>query len=155
MKVIYYGSAATYAAYGMAAIHLGVYKGEEIPSYDEMIGHWNLCMVDSYQRGNLVYLGLDEELREVYIIGCGSHGRMLKKAYKGFGDLYKIDDVVFYVDASPWERGARFLVSLTKKIPMIEPIARRLYIHWYRRIYPIWTYRVRKEWKKLSGRGTP
>jgi hypothetical protein len=85
LKVIYYGSAATYAAYGMAAIHLGVYKGEEIPSHDEMIRtlesmHGN----DSYQKGNLVYLGLDAELREVYIIGCGSSQQDAEKGLQGF-----------------------------------------------------------------------
>jgi len=153
LKVIYYGSTATYAAYGMAAIHLGIYKKEKIPCHDDIIRQWNLCFNDSYQKGNLVYLGLDAELREVYIIGCGVHSRMLKKSFKGFGDLYGIDDAIFYVDASPWEGIVKLLVALSMKFPMIEPITKRFYIHWYKRIFPIWTDRVRMEWEKLSGWG--
>ena len=67
-------------------------------------------------------MGLDAELREVYIIGCGVHSRMLKKSFKGFGDLYGIDDAIFYVDASPWEGIVKLLVALSMKFPMIEPI---------------------------------
>lgn len=147
MKVIYYGDAAAYAAYGMAAIHLGIYNENEVPHRDDIMKQWKSCLTSSIPRGNLVYMGLDEMLREVYVIGCGSHGRMVKKAYKGFGELYEIHEDILYIDTGPWEGGARILASLSKNYPLIEPIARRIYIRWFKRIYPLWSARVRKGWE--------
>ena len=151
MKIIYYSDSFTYAAYAMAAIHIGIYKEGALPCLDDILRQWELCFIYGHQRGNLIYMGLDEALREVYIIGCGNHGEMIKKAYGGFNALYGIEEENYYVDANRWEGKVKYLVALSYKFPRLEPVARKLFISWFKRRYPMWREKVQREKEKLAG----
>lgn len=150
MKVIYYGNSAAYAAYTMAAIHIGIYDKEKLPCLDDILKQWELCFIHGLQKGNLLYMGLDEELREIYVIGCGNHGRVLKKIYNGLSTIYDIQDDIHFVKAHLGERRAGFLVSLCSHFPSIEPIAKKLFISGYKRTYPIWYKEVQGEKERLK-----
>ena len=149
MKVIYYSNKATYTAYAMAAIHLGIYKEETLPCLDDILRQWELCFIYGHQRGNLIYMGLDDKFREIYIIGCGNHGKMVKKAYNAFNTIYGIEEDAHYIMASRRESMARMLVNLSLQFPSIEPIARKLFVVGFKRVYPLWQKRVQREKQKL------
>ncbi len=152
MKIIYYSSHATYGAYGMAAIHMGLYKKRELPCLESIIKQWELCLIYGPQLGNLIYMGLDEELREVYILGCSSYGQMIKKTYNGFNELYGIEEDIYFIDAGRWESRIPYLVALSKKHPVMAPIAKRFFLFWFKRKYPIWAENVQEEKEKLGRR---
>ena len=78
VRIIYYSYWGTYAAYLMAALHAGIYPTKELPSHDRIDRQYELCHRYAEQAGNLIYVGLDDRLREVYSLGCRQHGAMLR-----------------------------------------------------------------------------
>ncbi len=153
MKIIYYSHSWTYGAYAMAAIHVGIYKEEKLPCLNDILRQWELCFMYGHQRGNLIYIGLDESMREVYVIGSGSHGGMIKKAFDSFNALYGIEEGNHYVDATRWDNSVRYLVHLTQRYPFLDGIARKLFTSCFKFSYSMWRDKVQREKEKLS-RGT-
>ena len=150
MKVIYYGNNAIYGAYTMAAIHIGIYDEEKLPCLQDILRQWELCFIHSFQKGNLIYMGLDEDYREIYVIGCGRHGKMLEKIYNGLNSIYYIQEDIHFVKADIWEGWASFLISLNLWFPSIEPIVKKFFVSTYKRAYPKWCKKVCREKEKLK-----
>jgi len=150
LKVIYYGNTATYAAYTMAAIHIGIYDEGKLPCLDHILRQWELCFIHHLQKGNLIYMGLDDGLREIYVIGCGRHGKVLEKIYNGLNSVYDIQEEIQLVKADIGEGWIGFLISLFQHFPSIEPIVKKLFIRMYKKAYPLWCKKVRREKEKIK-----
>jgi len=149
LKVIYYGNSATHTAYAMAAIHIGNYEKGRLPCLEDILRQWELCFIYGFQKGNLIYMGLDDELREIYVIGCGTHGKMLNRIYNGFNTIYNIEESIHFIKAHIGEWVPRFLVVLSMQFPSLKPIIRHLFIIWYKKMYPLWFKIVQREKEKL------
>ena len=97
MKVIYCGYRGTYGAFLFAAFHLGFYKENSIPEKRQIEKHFEICRLYGEQYGNLIYVGVDEELREVYILGCKRYFRLLKGKMH-INKMFHLDDTIYHVD---------------------------------------------------------
>jgi len=150
LKVIYYGNNAIYSAYTMAAIHIGIYDEEKLPCLEDILRQWELCFIHGFQKGNLIYMGLDEDYREIYVIGCGRHGKMLEKIYNGLNAIFRIQEDIYFIKADIGEGWARFLISLNLRFPIIEAIVKKFFVSTYKRAYPKWCKKVRYEKEKLK-----
>jgi len=150
LKVIYYGNIATYAAYTMAVIHLGIYDEGKLPCLEDILRQWELCFIHGLQKGNLIYMGLDDELREIYVIGCGRHGNMLEKIYNSLNVIYDLKEDIYLIKADIGEITAGFLISLCLQFPSMEPMIKKLFVSVYKRAYPLWCKKVRGEKEKLK-----
>ena len=94
-------------------------------------------------------MGLDDGLREIYVIGCGTHGKMLNRIYNGFNTIYNIEESIHFIKAHIGEWVPRFLVVLSMQFPSLKPIIRHLFIIWYKKMYPLWFKIVQREKEKL------
>ena len=103
MRIIYYSYWGTYAAYMMAALHTGVYSPEEFPDDDRIRGQYEMCRRYGEQAGNLIYVGLDEDCREVYTLGCRRHEGMLVRAIRNMNVVFDIREPVLFFPARPRE----------------------------------------------------
>jgi hypothetical protein len=135
VKIIYCGYRGTYAAYVMAAIHTGVYKKEILPTFDVLQRQWNICAKYGEQYGNLMYIGLDENLNEVYTLGCRGYYDVIKMEYEGMNSIFGIDEKVWYVDCRTWDRYLPCLIARIYKYPWMDNINKRLFLYWINRIY--------------------
>ena len=103
MRIIYYSYWGTYAAYLMAALHAGIYPTKELPSHDRINRQYELCRRYAEQAGNLIYVGLDDRLREVYSLGCRQHGAMLVRAIRNMNAVFEIQEPVRFFHAGHQE----------------------------------------------------
>ena len=103
MRIIYYSYWGTYAAYLMASLHVGCYTREVLPSNELISKQLELCHRYGNQFGNLIYVGVDEDLREVYSIGCKRHHGMITRALDNINTIFGINEPIYYVNAKKQE----------------------------------------------------
>lgn len=103
MQIIYYSYWGTYAAYLTAALHAGIYPAQGLPSDNDIKQQFELCRRYADQNGNLIYVGLDEQLREVYSIGCRQHGAMIVRAIQNINKIFGISEPVCFFKAGSRE----------------------------------------------------
>ena len=99
MKIIYYSFWGTYAAYLMAAIHTGVYPAGQQPCEDLIKRQFELCRKYAGRVGNLIYVGMDDQFREVYCIGCRQHGGLVVRAIDNINRIFEVDEAVRFIPA--------------------------------------------------------
>lgn len=150
MRIIYCGKLSHNVAYAMAAIHIGLYK-KELPCFNEILKQWELCFLWGSKKGNLIYMGLDEELREVWIIGRGNHGSMVQKVYKGIDTIYNLPNENYFIHVDTWEGLIPHMMSLLFRYPPIKNIGGRIFSYWFKRNYNKWINKVGIEKRKLAG----
>ncbi len=131
MDIVYYGYFPTYEPYLCALIHIGIdYGNDGIDSYFE------LCRRYSNKFGNLIFVGMDENLNSIYTIGCKTFGEVIINAQNGFRDLYSIDSDLYYINTNTI---AMFLPHIITKINnhgFFSNTAKRLFYYWYHSAYP-------------------
>lgn len=145
VKIIYCGYRATYAAYVMAAIHTGMYNEHRLPSREAMERQWNICDRYGEQYGNLIYMGLDENLNEVYILGCKGFFEVIKMEYEGINDIFGIDDTIRYVDCRPWDGFLSNFISRINNYRWLRRGSKRLFLYWLKRVYIHCSEKVQRE----------
>jgi len=146
LKVIYCGYRATFGAYLMAALHAGIYKGDQFPSSQFIKAHFDICCLYGEQYGNLIYVGLDENLNEIYAMGCNRFFPVIERAHTNIGRMLKIDEELHHIDVSRLEgflpRFMGFLLACGIKVEL----CRKLFFWWFNRKYKFFTKMV--EWQK-------
>jgi len=133
----------------MAAIHTGMYNKHRLPSKEAAERQWNVCSRYGEQYGNLIYMGLDEELNEVYILGCRKYLDVIKMEYKGMNDIFGIEDTIWYVDCRPWDGFLSNIISRINDYPLLRRVSRGLFSFWLKRIYRHCSEKVQKEKQKI------
>ena len=154
MKIIYCGYRFSYAAYLMAAIHTGLYKKDRLPPREAVERQWNVCKKYGEQYGNLIYMGLYENLNEVYILGCRKFFEVIKMEYKGMNDIFGIDDKIWYIDCRPWDGFLSNIISRINNYSWLRGLSKGLFSFWLKRIYRSCSEKVQREKQKImAGEG--
>jgi len=136
LKVIYCGYRGTYGAFLFAAFHLGFYKENSIPEKRQIEKHFEICRLYGEQYGNLIYVGVDEELREVYILGCKRYFSVVKKAQMHINKMFHLDDTIYHVDVRKKEGILPRIIGFLLAHRINRVICRKLFSYWIVRKYP-------------------
>jgi len=153
MRIIYYSYWGTYAAYLMASLHAGVYPKKELPSPDTIGRQYELCRRYADQAGNLIYVGLDDQLREVYSLGCRQHSGMLIRAIQNMNVIFGIREPVRFLPAKPQE-GILPGILQNFLFPGEERLAAHWFYVWFRKHYKVCAAAVEKAKQFLEGEKT-
>jgi hypothetical protein len=151
VKVVYYSYWGTYAAYLMASLHVKAYPGGRLPDRSLIERQYALCRRYDIQFGNMLFIGLDECLREVYSIGCKRHSAMVIRAQEHFDSIFGINEEVYYADASGQEGHFPKLMSSLTGIIGSDAIWMPLFKRWFRSAYMICESRVEKHKSVIKG----
>jgi len=154
VRIIYYSYWGTYAAYLMASLHAGIYPEKEPPSPDTIDRQYELCRRYANQAGNLIYVGLDDQFREVYSLGCRQHSGMLIRAIQNMNVVFGIWEPVRFIPAKP--RGG-ILPGILQNFLFFtgaERLAAHWFHVWFRRHYKGCAAAVEKAKQSLEGEKT-
>lgn len=141
MRIIYYSYWGTYAAYTMAALHAGIYKADSLPEEEMIFAQYELCRRYGRQAGNLIYVGLDNRLREVYSLGCRQHAGMVIRAIQNMAETFKTGDTLHFISAEAEEgRLPGLLQRLRFQNLRVDEMVnagvnKKLFALWFRRSY--------------------
>lgn len=134
MRIVYYSYWGTYAAYTMAALHIGLYPKDRLPLVEWIAGQYELCRLYGEQNGNLIYVGMDDQFSEVYSLGCRRHGGMVVRAIQHVSDIFDIREPVHLISAE----------SLDGLLPLLlqnshfsnNKLKEKLFTKWFNNVYP-------------------
>lgn len=97
-KIIYYSYSPSYAAAVAAAIHLGILPGEYIPDQEALFSVPYFGQRYASHFGTLIYVGIDERLNEIYILGVKGQISIIENALSSANNALHIDDSICYAD---------------------------------------------------------
>ncbi len=81
--------------------------------------------------GELKYIGLDENLHEVYVIGMKSFSDNIKKTLEGLRKIYNLEyDRLIFVDTSMYEPKYLKFIFPIRKIAIFKKIVDELLYNW-------------------------
>ncbi|HHY82718.1 MAG TPA: DUF3189 family protein [Clostridiales bacterium] len=133
MRIIYYSYWGTYAAYTMAALHTGIYPADSLPPREYVAAQYELCCRYGEQAGNLIFVGLDDQLREVYSLGCRQHGDMIIRAINNINIIFDIREPVSFFSA---EKQEGMLPGLLQRLRLNRnSFTEDLFYIWFRKHY--------------------
>ncbi len=150
MKVIYCGYRATYGAYLMAALHVGIYKGAQFPSSQFIKAHFDSCCLYGEQYGNLIYVGLDESLNEIYAMGCNRFFSVIEKAHTNIGKIFKIEEELCHIDVSRLEGLLPRLIGFLLARNINIKLCQKLFFWWFSRKYRFFAKVVERQKRELK-----
>lgn len=145
MKIIYCGYRGTYAAYVMAAIHTGMYNKDILSCSDVFQRQWEICVKYGEQYGNLMYIGLDENLHEVYALGCRDYYDVINMEYKGMNSIFGIDEKIKFIDCRSWDGHLTHMIARINHHPYVDNISKNLFLYWLKNVYRDCVENVQKE----------
>ncbi|HZK34950.1 MAG TPA: DUF3189 family protein [Bacillota bacterium] len=134
MRIVYYSYWPTYAAYLAAALHTGTYA-DHLPSQDRFSRQLELGKRYSGQFGNLLYIGLDENLREIYSLGCKGNYGMVYRAINGFNSIYGIDEPVHFIKTNHIEGVIPFYIEMMRPFVGNPLSTQYAFHHWIEKRY--------------------
>lgn len=131
VDIVYHGYFSMYEPYLSALIHIGLtYEHYPIDSYFE------LCRVGRPKFGDLIFIGLDEELNRIYAMGCKGFDGTIINSQNSFRRLYDIGSTVHYIDTREIEGHIPRIIYKIKDHRLFNNTARRLFYYWYYKTYP-------------------
>ena len=151
MKVVYFSYWGTYAAYLMASLHVKAYPGGCCPGSSLAERQYALCRRYDLQFGNMLFVGLDDCLREVYCIGCKRHSAMVIRAQQHINSIFNINEEIYYVDASRHEGSFPKLMSTLSGFIDSDAFWKPLFNHWFKAVYGRCESQVEKYIKAMKG----
>nr|MBO2494392.1 hypothetical protein [Clostridia bacterium] len=150
MKVIYCGYRATYGAYLMAALHAGIYKGSQLPSKQFIEAHFDMCRLYGEQYGNLIYVGLDEGLNEIYAMGCNRFFSVIEKAQACVTKIFKIDEELYHIDVTPLEGFLPRFMGFLLARRVYTRLCQKLFFWWFKHKYGFFAKAVQRQKRELE-----
>lgn|GEM_PF-621130 len=150
MKVIYCGYRGTYGAYLMAALHTGLYKGDRLPNSQLIKGHFEMCRLYGEQYGNLIYVGVDEELREIYALGCKKFFSVIQKAQTNVNRIFGLDEELYHIDAGRVEGFLPRVIGFLLAHGVNARFCEKLFYYWFGHKYRCLAKAVDEEKQRLK-----
>ena len=135
MKVVYFGYHATFGASLMAAIHAGIYAGNKLPPNDWIMSHFETCVLHRMQFGNLTYSGIDEQIREIYYIGCKRHSRVIKHAMASASNMFELREQIHFVDIRKMEGVIPHVIAFFMRYYFSQCLCAAVFSFWFRSKY--------------------
>jgi hypothetical protein len=133
--VVYFGYYAAFGASLMAAMHTGIYTDNKLPPYGWIMAHFRLCVLHRMQYGNLIYIGIDEQMREIYCIGCRRHFKVIKHAITSVSNLFGIKEHLHFVDARKAEGIIPRVISFFMTHNLLRHLCSLLFYLWVKSKY--------------------
>ncbi|MDI3310903.1 MAG: DUF3189 family protein [Thermoanaerobacterium sp.] len=126
LKIVYYSYYGCFSSVVTAYIHTGYLKDEI--SKDIIFSLPEMLNLDY---GELKYIGLDENLHEVYIIGMKNFSDNIKKTLEGLRKIYNLEyDRLIFVDTNMYEPKYFKLIFTIRKITILKKIADKILYNW-------------------------
>lgn len=150
MKVIYCGYRATYGAYLMAALHAGIYKGDRLPDNQFIKAHFDMCRLYGEQYGNLRYVGLDENLNEIYVMGCNRFFSVIQRAQTNINRIFGIDEKLCHIDVSRLEGLLPRFIGFLLAHGVNTMVCKKLFFWWFRYKYKCFVKVVEQQKQMLN-----
>lgn len=119
----------------MAAIHAGVYDDRRLPEHNTIIKHFRCCQSHHLDFGNIEYMGIDEQLREVYFIGARWHNKVIRQAQASINKLHCKGERLHCIDARNMEKVLPHVISFLLKYDLLKHFCGVLFVYWFRRTY--------------------
>ncbi len=155
MKIIYHCFGSSHTSVVSASIHVGLLSEKKLPSQEDLIKLPHYDKTESYEIGNIYYMGRDEEDNDIYIMGVGTAKIIVPRVIWGLLDIYGISkDGLMLVDTLP---DAHILTKiggfLSRRLHLIS-LGRPLTVTGIQRQYFGYVDLVRKVKKEASLRKT-
>jgi hypothetical protein len=126
VKLIYCGYFGTYGAYLAAYIHAGgVVDNIDILSYHEF------CQKYAERFGNMIYIGMDKGLREIYALGCKEYCGVIKRAQTGVNEMFHIGEALYYIDVTTLDDQIPKIVQSLDRHGCLHLLSHRLFCRWF------------------------
>lgn len=90
MKIIYHCFGGTHSSITAAAIHLGWLPGDKVPPARWLMELPYYDKRDGWDRGEIVFMGMDEKGHEIYAVGRGSEVKVLTNLIDDLAKLLEI-----------------------------------------------------------------
>lgn len=130
MDIIYHGYYPMFEAYLAALIHVGL-----APNPNRLDSYYQLCSSRDSIYGNLIYVGIDENLNRIYAIGCKGFDTTIIKSQDSFRKIYDIGPLAHYIDTKGVESNTPHIIYRIKGHRYLQKTARRLFCYWYSKAY--------------------
>ncbi|NLO81734.1 MAG: DUF3189 family protein [Clostridiales bacterium] len=135
MKVVYCGYRGTYGALLTAAIHLGLHEGAGFCDKRHIKKYFEICRLYGEQYGNLIYIGVDEGLREIYILGCKRYFSVIRKAHVHMNRIFKPEENIYHLDVGRLEGILPRIIGFMLARRFSERLCEKLFSYWLIRKY--------------------
>lgn len=114
----YYGC---YFAVVAASLHLGYINIDEYNKND-ILRLQLFNKIRDNELGKLFYLGIDNEGREVHVIGSRKSGKILEKTFKGIVEIYGFPkESVFFIDLNDCYSNLTLLgILMVRRLGLVE-----------------------------------
>lgn len=152
MKVVYFGYYAAFCASLMAAIHTGIYTGDKLPPYDWIRAHFKLCVLHRMRYGNLIYIGIDEQMREIYCIGCRRHFKVIKHAIVSASQITGLKEHLHFIDTRKTEGVIPHVISFFMTHHLLRNLCSFLFYLWIKSKYESWAQMVAVQKELLNAK---
>lgn len=144
MKVVYCGYRGTYGAFLLAAFHLGLYKEQDICNEKQAKKHFEICCLYGEQYGNLIYVGMDEELREIYVLGCKRYFSVIKNSQIYINRIFRLEENLCHLDVGRLEGIMPRIIGFLLARRGNRTICEKLFSYWLSRKYHIFSRKARE-----------
>jgi len=134
----------------MAALHTGLYKGDRLPNGKLIKGHFEMCRLYGEQYGNLIYVGVDEELREIYALGCKRFFSVIQKAQTNVNRIFGLDEELYHIDAGRVEGFLPRVIGFLLAHDVNARLCEKLFFYWFRYKYRCLAKAVNEEKQRLK-----
>lgn len=135
MKIIYYSYRSTFAAYMAACFHIGIYRQDRLPAKKVIDAHFLFSVKSPDAYGGLIYVGIDENYREVYCVGCKRHGDVVERALNNIRDIFKIDEELHFINVMKSDRIITCCIIYLYRVMRNNRLSKFLFKLWFNRMY--------------------
>lgn len=126
LKIVYYSYYGCFSSVIAAYIHIGYLKDKV--SKDTIFSLPEMLNLDY---GELKYIGFDENLHEVYVIGMKSFSDNIKKTLEGLRKIYNLEyDRLIFIDTSMYEPKYLKFIFPIRKIVLLKKISDEILYNW-------------------------
>lgn len=121
LKVIYSCYWGSYLAVVAASLHLGFIGNDKFKGNDILTLQLFNNIKDD-ELGELIFLGIDDKGRDIYVIGSKNSGKILEKTLKGIAEIYGFrTDSVFFIDLNPYYNNLTLLgILLIRRLGLVK-----------------------------------
>lgn len=131
MKIIYYSYYGCFSSTIAAYIHTNILY--RVVDFNDFIKIPGILEVDY---GELKYVGVDDAMHEIYIIGLKNFSENIKKTLEGLRKIYNLEfDKIIFINTDIYEPKYMKLIMATRNMKIFVSVANFILYVYYRHYF--------------------